>query len=265
MVPKGGHLDSREVGQEMVHDFSQPLEIIGCDVNALYPSLDWDTSEEMVKSAIMESDIRWDEFDIMEGCRYIALNWSGDKCRRSTLARILPVRRARTGVRPGVRGSGPMGAEPHDQEQWRFPDVVITEEERREVVATVVGIATKVLFSNHLYTFGNKVYRQRSGGAIGLRATCAIARVTMTVWDKLWRKRIEDLNLRIELYTRYMDDGRIVGYPIRPGWRFEEWVGQVLSRMGNPGQGFVPNSANLEDPGRNNEGGGKGHGHDYGK
>ena len=158
-----------------------------------------------------------------------------------------------------------MGAEPHDQEQWRFPDVVITEEERREVVATVVGIATKVLFSNHLYTFGNKVYRQRSGGAIGLRATCAIARVTMNVWDKLWGKRIEDLNLRIELYTRYMDDGRIVGYTIRPGWRFEEWVGQVLSRMGNPGQGFVPNSANLEDPGRNNEGGGKGHGHDYGK
>ena len=71
------------------------------------------------------------------------------------------------------------------------------------------------------------MYRQRSGGAIGLRATCAIARVTMNVWDKLWGKRIEDLNLRIELYTRYMDDGRIVGYPIRPGWRFEESSGLV--------------------------------------
>ena len=102
------------------------------------------------------------------------------------------------------QGSGPMGAEPHDQEQWRFPDVVITEEEKKEVIATVVGIATQVLFSNHLYTFGNKVYRQKSGGAIGLRATCAVARVTMNLWDKIWGKKIEDLNLKIELYTRLL-------------------------------------------------------------
>ena len=57
-----------------------------------------------------------------------------------------------------------MGSEPHDQEQWRFPEVTIKEEEKREVIATVVAIATKVLFSNHLYTFSNKVYRQKSDG-----------------------------------------------------------------------------------------------------
>ena len=39
------------------------------------------------------------------------------------------------------------------------------------MIATVVGIATKVLFSNHLYTFGNKVYRQKAGGSIGDNAT----------------------------------------------------------------------------------------------
>ena len=107
----------------------------------------------------------------------------------------------------------------HDQEQWRFPDVIISEEERREVVATVVSIAVKELFSNHLYTFGNKVYKQTSGGAIGLRATCAIARVTMNKWDELWNRRLKDLNLEQELYTRYMDDGRSLIYPVRPGWR----------------------------------------------
>ena len=158
----------------------------------------------------------------MEGCRYIALNWDGDKCRTSSLRRILPVRRARTGVRPGLRGAGPLGPEVHDQEQWKFPDVVITEEERREVIATVVAIAVKELFSNHLYTFGNKIYRQSSGGAIGLRATCAIARVTMNVWDKLWRGKLKDLNLRQEVYTRYMDDGRSLIHPVRPGWRIDD-------------------------------------------
>ena len=90
-----------------------------------------------------------------------------------------------------------MGPTVHDQEQWRFPDVVITEEERKEVIATVVAIATKVLFSNHLYSFGGKVYRQTEGGAIGLRAICAIARVTMNTWDNLWNKRILELNLKV--------------------------------------------------------------------
>ena len=103
-VPEGEYLDSTEVRPEMIQDFEAPMELIGCDVNALYPSLDWDTAELVVKNAIMESDIRWENIDILEGCRYIALNWDGTKCRKSKLARILPVRRAKTGIRPGVRG-----------------------------------------------------------------------------------------------------------------------------------------------------------------
>ena len=224
-VPEGGWVNSNDVSQEMIQDFSKPLEIIGWDVNALYPSLDWETTEGVIREAVMESNIKWEDIDIMEGCRYIALNLSAEDCRKSNLARILPVRRSKNGVRPGVKGAGPMGSEPHDQEQWRFPEVTIKEEEKREVIATVVAIATKVLFSNHLYTFSNKVYRQKSGGAIGLRATCAIARVTMNTWDQLWTRRMKDLNLRKEVYTRYMDDGRAMMYPIRAGWRFKD--GQV--------------------------------------
>ena len=98
--------------------------------------------------------------------------------------------------------------------------MVITEEERKEVIATVVSIATKELFKNHLYSFGGKVYKQAGGGAIGLRARCAIACVTMNVWDAMWTQRLEDINIRKELYTRYMDDGRTLIHPIRPGWRF---------------------------------------------
>ena len=221
-LEEGEFLDSNEVKNEMIQDYGAPMEIIGFDVNALYPSLDWGNTEKIIWESIMDSNIQWDEVDIMEGCRYIALNWDGDKCRTSSLRRILPVRRARTGVRPGLRGAGPLGPEVHDQEQWKFPDVVITEEERREVIATVVAIAVKELFSNHLYTFGNKIYRQSSGGAIGLRATCAIARVTMNVWDKLWRGKLKDLNLRQEVYTRYMDDGRSLIHPVRPGWRIDD-------------------------------------------
>ena len=195
-LKEGELLDSNEVRNEMIQDYGAPMEIIGFDVNALYPSLDWENTERVIKESIMDSEIRWEDVDIMEGCRYIALNWDGNKCRTSSLSRILPVRRAVNGVRPGVRGTGPLGPEVHDQEQWRFQDVVLTEDEKREVIATVISIAVKELFKNHLYSFGNKVYRQSSGGAIGLRATCAIARVTMNVWDKLWGERLRKLNFK---------------------------------------------------------------------
>ena len=221
-LKEGEFLDSKEVRNEMIQDYGAPMELIGFDVNALYPSLDWGNTEKVIRQSIIESGIEWDNLDIMEGCRYIALNWDANKCRQSSLARILPVRRAKTGVRPGLRGTGPLGPDIHDQEQWRFPDVVITDEERRDVIATVVSIAVKELFKNHLYTFGNKVFRQTSGGAIGLRATCAIARITMNVWDNLWGRKIRELNLRQELYTRYMDDGRSLIHPVRPGWRIAD-------------------------------------------
>ena len=82
-----------------------------------------------------------------------------------------------------------MGLEIHDQEQWRFPAVQLTDHEKQMVVATVVRIACEHLFKNHLYEFGRHTYRQRKGGPIGLRATCAIARLVMCVWDKLWSQK----------------------------------------------------------------------------
>ena len=108
-----------------------------------------------------------------------------------------------------------------DTEQWRFPSVKLTEEEKKEIVATVILIATKFMFSSHLYTFAGKTYRQKTGGPIGLRGTCAIARLVMQMWDRKWLDRLARLKVVIWLAMRYMDDGRTFLAPFRPGWR---WV-----------------------------------------
>ena len=69
---------------------------------------------------------------------------------------VLPVRRAKTGTRPRVRGEGPFGKEVHNQEMWKFLDVRLKEEEKWEILATVEAIALQVIFETHLYTFGGK-------------------------------------------------------------------------------------------------------------
>ena len=93
--------------------------------------------------------------------------------------------------------------------------------EKKELVATCVQIMTEALFKHHFYTFGNHIYHQREGGPIGLRGTCAVARVTMQMWDISWKKRLQEENITTWLLARYMDDARAFLPPFRPGWR---WV-----------------------------------------
>ena len=151
----------------------------------------------------------------------MALNSTAQECQASGLRRVLPWRRHVNGTRPGVTGEGPLGAERGDQEQWVFPKVELTKREKRMIVATVMKIAVLVLFRSHVYTFGGKFYLQKRGGPIGLRSTCAIARIVMLDWDDRWLAMVDRNNIKLVDKARYMDDLRAWLYAIKLGWR---WV-----------------------------------------
>ena len=142
--------------------------------------------------------------------------------KRSGLRRILPTRRHTTGSRPGLRGAGPQGRERGDQKQWVFPKVRVRLEEKRLLVATVVQLATIAMFQHHYYGFANGKFQQMEGGPIGLRGTCTIARLVMQVFDRRWEKMVTGAGLSLNLYVRYMDDGRIFLHPLKRGWRWEK-------------------------------------------
>ena len=124
-----------------------------------------------VKEAVLESKIKWQEIDYLEGPRYILLNWSEEKCRSSGLWRVLPKRRYSRGTRPGLKGVGPQGGTRGDQEQWVFPHVRLRPHEKALLVATVVEMATEAMFQHHFYNFGGRMFQQMEGGPIGLRGT----------------------------------------------------------------------------------------------
>ena len=98
--------------------------------------------------------------------------------------------------------------------------MVLTKEEKKMIMSEVVGIIAEVLFDNHLYTFGGKTFKQKSGGPIGLRATCAIARLIMCSWDRAWMAKMVEGKVKINEYLRYMDDGRSFMPPFKHGWRW---------------------------------------------
>ena len=217
---------SKEVASDMVQDRSKPMVIIGADVDALYPSLEADEVAAVCYQSVMDSEVSYEGVDYLEAVRYLALNMTEQECRLSPLRRVIPYRRGKTGTRPGITGSGPMGPTRGDTEQWVFRRVTLTENEKRMIIALVIRISVKVMFRSHIYTFGGKLYLQKNGGPIGLRGTCAIARVAMSDWDKRWLRRLEEWRIILEEDSRYMDDIRVFMYPLRPGWRFRD--GELL-------------------------------------
>ena len=103
-----------EVLEEDIQDHEKRMEIVGLDVEALYPSLDVNECGKIVEEDVLRTKVKWEDLDYLEGTRMIVLNRSAEYCRGHQLHRVLPVRRKRTGTRPGVTGKGPMGPDRGD-------------------------------------------------------------------------------------------------------------------------------------------------------
>ena len=88
------------------------------------------------------------------------------------------------------------------------------------IVATVVKIGVLVMMNTHIYTWNGESYLQRAGGPIGLRSTCAVARVVMNEWDARWKDLCLMNNIKIGKSKRYMDDIRAFFKALREGWRW---------------------------------------------
>ena len=131
------------------------------------------------------------------------------------LRRVLPVRKFKTGGRPWVTGEVEKA-----EKSWYMKNVEWTNWEKRLAVAEMTGIGVMSMMNTHLFQWAGKFYLQRKGGPIGLRATCAVARVTMLFWDEKLMKKMSENNLTSDDGSRYMDDIRLIMNAIQMGWRW---------------------------------------------
>ena len=65
--------------------------------------------------------MKWADINYKEAVRYLVLGRPKEWCSRSGLRRVLPHRRHKKGVKPGVTGQGPAGPSTNDDIQWVFP------------------------------------------------------------------------------------------------------------------------------------------------
>ena len=215
-------LKSTETTSEKVQDRGKKMVIVGSDVEALYPSLEDIEVAEICHNAIMNTNVKFTNINYEVGAKYVAMNMTEVEARISPLRRVLPWRTKTGGARPGVTGEGALGPGGKEDKLWTTPDTMPTEVEKRMIVAAVMRIGVIVMMNSHIYTFGGKFFHQKKGGPIGLRATCAVARVTMLDWDRKWMAVLERNNIKLEDQGRYMDDIRAFLHEFKAGWRWWE-------------------------------------------
>ena len=208
---------ARDVLNKFVQDQTK-ITVVGADVEALYPNLADVEVANICFEAVMGSKIIFRNINYRKALLYLATCMHKTDQRTSPLWGALPRRTSRGGVRPGVTAS------PDCEVNWYFPSVELTNTEKRLIVATVIKVGILVMMNTHVYAWNGETYLQRSGGPIGLRSTCAVARVVMNVWDARWLALCEANNIVVKKKNRYMDDIRAFLKALKEGWRWDQGV-----------------------------------------
>ena len=193
--------------------------IIGSlDVKALYPSLEINTTTELISEAILRSDIHFSGINWRNACLYLALTLSEEEKEHPSIKDILPRRKTRRGRKPGITTGEVMGPLYEEERESLFGPLPkqLSEEEKRIVLAKVIKQATYTTMKNHTYRFGGDIRKQREGGPIGLSLSGTLARIVMLWWDKQFLEKCKNNNIEISLYQRYVDDINIKFKEVQP-------------------------------------------------
>ena len=119
-------------------------------------------------------------------------------CRHDERIPLVQAKQAETGAPckfghgswPVVTGPEPTSPHTGSTKQWDFPNVLITEIDKKMIIGEVLRVGVETLFSTHVFTFNGAIYSQVDGGPIGLRSTCAISRVVMAGFTVKWNGKV---------------------------------------------------------------------------
>ena len=66
------------------------------------------------------------------------------------------------------------------------------------MLGIIMRLTVEILFTTHCYSFKGFVFKQSDGGPIGLRPTCAIAKVVMARHNQKWSQSMLENNISTE-------------------------------------------------------------------
>ena len=215
------------------------MDIIGSmDVEALYPSLDIDFTVDKVCEMLYNSKVTFEGINYKELGLYLSLVKNDEELQQMGLHRVCPKRRARRGPRPNLTGCGTRVDEKKRHQPWIFPNLSrVSMDMKRKMLVEAVRVVLKTLLETHTYNFAGEVRRQREGGAIGMELTGVVAQIFMAWWDKEFKRKLNEVDMRLKLHERYVDDTNLAGRQTEPGTRYNNGMLMVTDEAKNEDEG----------------------------
>ena len=138
------------------------------------------------------------------------------------MERGCPKRRARRGPRPNITGCGTTENQEQRHKPWIFPNISrIDAPLKRKMLVEALRIVLRRLLETHTYDFAGEIRRQREGGAIGMELTGVVAQIFMVWWDRELTRKVEEVNIHLNLHERYVDDTNLATKETEVGARYE--------------------------------------------
>ena len=192
------------------------------DVDALYPFLDIDRCARVVAGKLFDSDLRFEKLNWREIALYLRFHLSDEEISAEGLEGVCPRRKTHLGRPPTFVSSGSAAGSDERYGPWFFPRRAPRGVEVRRMFCIAVRVMIVKTMSLHDFQLDGKIYRQSSGGSIGLDLTGVVSDIYMCEWDRLLMMKMEDDGFLIMLYKRYKDDVNfvvkcLVGHTIAEG------------------------------------------------
>ena len=200
----------------------------------LYPNLDSVNVSKIAAEVVKSTKLKIQGVDFKLLAIYLCLVIGTEGMIKRDLADCIPKKKDQKQKSRSL--SGKYNKDPNN---WSDENLNFTEGKKRIMLSLMVQIMCLLLSSSTCYKFGGRIFRQRKGLGIGLRASAALARLTMCVWDNRWALTQKYFGLTLRMFFRYVDDVRMMLKPIVKGWTW-----------GSKGWYFDPQSQDERDPDR---------------
>ena len=230
------------------------LIVASMDFKALYTSIDHNQSAKDVVKEFIRSGMTIEGMDYRVASIYIAANSTRGQLVREGISYLIPTRIhahvSKLTVRTKELAGGisrkqdkqqqPYGPQndadetaenqtgdknqPHPKTKFKKIPQPYTNSDKKRLTVKVLEIAVNAILNNHVYKFGNKFYKQRQGGPIGLRLTGVVARLVMDGWTRTFKEKLVEAGVTLDMIVKYVDDINMGIRPIPKGMRWsKEW------------------------------------------
>ena len=82
--------------------------------------------------------------------------------------------------------------------------------QKLSILELVLAKVTRWCMLHHVYKFNDQIYHQKDGTPIGLQIAVSISRLVMIRWDRNMMNTMININIRVELMLRYVDDVNLI-------------------------------------------------------